>query len=89
MSTCKSCHHWEKLVVVPYNKTTGVFTRTANLSVDHSIKVSGGYCGSSKLKEPIGGYELDSLVYSYDESGGFWTGPDFGCIHYSAKGTNG
>jgi len=27
--------------------------------------------------------ERDHLVYCYWESGGFWVGPDYGCVHWS------
>jgi len=27
----------------------------------------------------------DHLIYSYDESGGFWVGQNFGCIHWKPK----
>jgi hypothetical protein len=43
----------------------------------------GGECKSEKLTEPAGhDDETDMLVYSYDEGGVFWTGPDFGCVHH-------
>lgn len=28
--------------------------------------------------------DKDHLIYSYYESGGFWVGPEFGCIHWTA-----
>ena len=31
----------------------------------------------------------DHLVYCYYESGGFWVGPDFGCVHWSNTGLTG
>lgn len=31
--------------------------------------------------------DVDTMVYSYNESGRFWTGPEFGCVHYEPKET--
>jgi hypothetical protein len=30
-------------------------------------------------------YKPNSLVYSYNESGYFWTGPLFGCVNHEVK----
>ena len=41
-------------------------------------------CGNhSKIGEPsdVKG-KTDTLTYSYDEGGRFWTGPEFGCVHH-------
>jgi len=27
----------------------------------------------------------DHLIYCYDESGAFWVGPEFGCVHWRKK----
>ncbi len=27
----------------------------------------------------------DVLIYSYDEGGFFWVGPDFGCVHHTPR----
>ena len=44
-------------------------------------------CSNTKLTEEYGStsYGNDMLVYSYNEGGWFWTGPDFGCVHHKAK----
>jgi len=46
----------------------------------------GGWCNSPKIGE-FGsvGYEADALVYSYNEQGRFWTGPDFGCVNHEVS----
>lgn len=44
-----------------------------------------GYCQSEKLSEDYGDCiwdRSDMLVYSYTESGRFWVGPKFACIHF-------
>lgn len=50
---------------------------------------SRGYCQSDRLYEDDGQYspeaEVDALVYSYNEGGGFWVGPNFGCVHWAGK----
>jgi hypothetical protein len=51
---------------------------------------AGGYCNSDKLQEDWGNctedQKSDMLLYSFMESGRFWTGPNFGCIHHAEKG---
>jgi hypothetical protein len=42
-------------------------------------------CGCRKLQEAFYHHEMDSLCYSYQEGGGFYTGPDFGCVHHLEK----
>ncbi len=42
-------------------------------------------CGCRKLQEAFYDHELDSLCYSYQEGGLFYTGPDFGCVHHLEK----
>jgi len=47
-----------------------------------------GYCQSQKIREDWG-FSLqekdDMLVYDYTESGAFWVGVNFGCIHHKEK----
>jgi hypothetical protein len=45
----------------------------------------GRECTNTKIREDRYGdsYDPDALVYSYYESGSFWTGPQFGCVHHS------
>jgi len=55
-----------------------------------------GYCRSDKITEASMYGDLpaeqretpatrDMLIYTYDESGSFWAGPDFGCVHHEEK----
>ena len=39
-------------------------------------------CTNEKLREGIEDAKLDELCYAYYEGGGFYTGPDFGCVHW-------
>lgn len=47
-------------------------------------KSLGGVCMCDRFVEDEY-YESDMLVYSYQENGEFWTGPKFGCVHWSSK----
>jgi hypothetical protein len=67
MNRCKTCMHW------------------AEIPNDRDL---GGICeNDQKIHEDDSkpGHEFgqDHLVYSYYESGSFWTGPEFGCVHHS------
>lgn len=75
MERCRTCKHW-----VPY------LTEFPNLSFNETDVQNGGYChNSAKLTEDHGqGHGADMLVYAYDESGRFWTGPEFGCVHHES-----
>ena len=45
-----------------------------------------GRCQSEKLDEDYGQNDdtkKDMLIYDYNEGGGFWVGPEFGCVHHS------
>ena len=45
-----------------------------------------GHCKNEKLAEDwgqAGEEKQDMLLYDYNESGGFWVGPEFGCIHHA------
>ena len=47
-----------------------------------------GICGNFKLSEDHGYTEKESsdmLIYSYTESGNFWVGENFGCVHHKQK----
>ena len=51
-----------------------------------------GYCcNTEKIREDF--HEKkdeegdDRLLYDYDEGGGFWVGPNFGCVHWTKKQT--
>jgi hypothetical protein len=60
-----------------------------NLCKDCKHRDDAGYCGNNNLQE--GTYYQDTeaakamLLYSYDEGGSFWVGPDFGCVHWEDK----
>ena len=47
----------------------------------------GELCSHPKLQEYYGpdDHEHDALVYSYNEGGTFWVGPNFGCVHHESK----
>lgn len=45
------------------------------------VSNKGGWCEHPRFQEDYG-YEDDALVYSYQESGSFWTGRLFGCVHH-------
>lgn len=66
MNTCKTCK-WH------------------NDDIDFRVaEHGGGVCTCPKLCEEyrVEDYASDQLVYSYSEGGSFWTGNDFGCVHY-------
>lgn len=46
-----------------------------------------GFCSNEdKIFERYAGYVgEDCLIYSYSEGGGFWVGPEFGCVHHDPK----
>jgi hypothetical protein len=77
METCKTCKHW-----MPYSD---------KYPKGHAseAKKAGGLCQSEKLVEDLGDdYGADMLIYEYLEGGGFWTGPDFGCVHHQSAAAN-
>jgi hypothetical protein len=73
MSDCKTCKHW-----TPYSAK---YPDRAH----REDKQAGGICGNDKLTENYGHHGADMLVYSYNEGGEFWTGPDFSCVHHEQK----
>jgi hypothetical protein len=42
-------------------------------------------CEHPKLCNPRTDQGSDALNYEYDEGGGFFTGPDFGCVHWEGR----
>lgn len=65
---CKTCKHWRHWS-------------------DVASEQPGRYClNADKIMESYSreGRPVDALVYDYSEGGGFWTGPDFGCVHHEA-----
>ncbi len=49
-----------------------------------------GYCRSPKLAERLNQRDedkesADMMLYDYYEGGGFWVGPEFGCVHHTEK----
>lgn len=71
MPSCKTCKHWVRYSVkYPRSK-------------EADDKMAGGICESEKFWEGDWyGHPPDALVYPYDEGGEFWTGPEFGCVHF-------
>lgn len=45
----------------------------------------GGRCQCPKIGEEHTPKDADALVYDYHEGGGFWTGPEFGCVHWMKR----
>ncbi len=74
MNTCKTCK-W-------HQNGDPKFGGRPDLS-------NGGWCECPKLYEagvpPDGEAEFckDHFRYVYNETGGFWTGDDFGCVHWA------
>ena len=72
MKTCETCK-WHNVDRHMHNKDEAA---------------NGAFCVCPKLYEgglsPDGekAFARDHLVYSYIESGRFWTGHDFGCVHH-------
>lgn len=51
-------------------------------------RVVSGLCSHPKLQESYGPpskEDDDALVYSYQEGGTFWVGPNFGCVHWGKE----
>jgi hypothetical protein len=51
----------------------------------------GGQCQSENIVEDWyddACYRPDMLVYPYSEGGYFWTGPEFGCVHWIAPASS-
>lgn len=56
------------------------------VSIDHGMDTR-RECRSDKICEPLDEDRdaSDQLVYEYDESGWFFPGPDFGCVHWEER----
>lgn len=74
----------QKVTIMQTCKTCIFWTKDITKS---NWRISGGICTSKKLTEDSD-YAADSLVYSYDEGGSFWTGPEFGCVHHKEREIN-
>lgn len=77
MNYCKTCKHWEKV-----NTNTNSYMRHTK------GYLAGGFCSSEdNIIEgyPDEEFPPDALIYTYQEGGAFWTGPDFGCVHHEPK----
>ena len=74
---CKNCKHWEPCIPAA-NEEKLKFAPMQSL---------GGWCNNENLKERFGdsAHTENSLVYSYEEGGGFWTGAKFGCVNFEDK----
>ena len=70
MNRCKTCKWWESV-----NKVRHWYSEDMCM---------GGWCKCGKLVEESP-HEIDSLVYSYNEGGSFWAGPEFGCVHHAER----
>ena len=68
-----------------YCETCGLWKKAEVLSDASDDKKAGGYCHSEKIMEDENEFEPDTLVYDYNEGGGFWTGPKFGCVHHKER----
>ena len=76
MNRCRSCGKWEPYLTAFPNR----------IFAESEEKKAGGLCCSDKLVEDHSGlHEKDMLVYPFTEGGHFWTGPDFGCVHWEPK----
>ena len=74
---CKDCNNWK-----PYTKIEGYSYP------ENNKEVHGGYCESQFITEDScnrSDYKENALVYSYYESGSFWTGAKFGCVNFEDK----
>jgi hypothetical protein len=72
MNRCKTCRWWDQ--------------SSGRLSPSGSTGRGGDCSNEGKLHENyVVQAEDDHLVYSYNEGGGFWTGPEFGCVHHEAR----
>ena len=71
MDHCKTCKYW-----APCSSDT-------RFTYSEDDEKAGGICQSNKITEyHEKEHGADCLVYSYQEDGYFWTGPDFGCLHH-------
>jgi len=56
---------------------------------DCKFRSSSGHCENKHVREQYGKREVEDdsadLIYSYDEGGSFWVGPNFGCVHFDPK----
>lgn len=74
MDRCKDCSNWVGYGSL-YPKNTA-----------SEAKRAGGLCSSEKLDQGHGSPSgADMLVYFYAEGGDFWTGPEFGCVHFTER----
>ena len=54
---------------------------------DCAYRSLGGLCENPNITENCGEEPSDAmLVYSYREGGSFYVGPNFGCVHWLARG---
>ena len=67
------------------NNTCNTCKHWRNAEKEFRDEVAGGFCNNKKITESFDIRKRDWLVYSYNEGGSFWTGPDFGCIHHKTK----
>jgi len=73
MNTCKTCNRWKKAEDINYHRESLAF------------EIGLGICTCDKFDYSYSDMEntpLDGVVVENDEGWGFYTGPNFGCIHY-------
>lgn len=73
---CATCRFWMRYGYDTYAPDT----------LASAQQKAGGICTSHKLLESYadGAYAEDTMTYPYNEGGMFWTGPQFGCVHWQA-----
>jgi len=74
VNRCKTCKHWDRSPPWLTDRSTGGC---------YPGREVGGFCRSPHIYEgECDAFQPDALVYSYNEGGAFWTGPEFGCVHH-------
>ncbi len=76
MNICKSCKHWES-----HENNKPYRAALANLGDCSCPKFVSGYYPNTE-PVPVG---LDGILVEEDEGWCFYTGPEFGCIHWETK----
>ena len=83
---CATCAHWKPYRDLYPGNSWGPRKNAGGLCIE------GQHIGEPLQLPSVGGdhsydgtYTADRMVYSYDEGGDFWTGPEFGCVHHQEK----
>ena len=87
-STCKSCKYWgEERTGASWDELAG-----ARLCLSPKIIERPHFpeCNTdaefSEAEIKLVSENADRMVYEFNEGGGFYSGPKFGCVHWAAKG---